>query len=249
MLLERILLNLCANAVRYTVHGGVILAARVRGSLVRIEVWDTGIGISAEQQCHVFEEFYQIGGAPDERGKGLGLGLAIVDRLGRLLDLPVSIRSVPGRGSVFAVGVALAHAAQQGEPAVPQLLAPARFEGLSVLLIDDDPIAREAIGGLLTQWGCEVRSSACAAGALRQVADGSRPRLIICDYHLGDHERGTSVVRQVRELAREDIPSVILSADTSNALREATATAGLHLLHKPLNAARLRALLLHVARS
>jgi two-component system, sensor histidine kinase len=247
ILLDRILLNLCANAIRYTAQGGAILGARVRGSNVRIEVWDTGIGITAEQQRHIFEEFYQVGGAPDAQGKGLGLGLAIVARLAGLLGPGISVRSVPGRGSVFAIDVPLAPASRGGE--LPLAQAPARIEGLSVLLIDDDAVAREAIEGLLVQWGCEVRSVASGAAAMKWVAATTPPRLIICDYHLGADELGTAVVQQVRALTGEEMPAVILSADVTNPLREATAAAGLHLLHKPLNAARLRVLLMHIAAS
>ncbi len=247
MLLERILLNLCANAIRYTAQGGAILAARVRGERVRIEVWDTGVGIGADQQRHIFEEFYQVAGSSDEQGNGLGLGLAIVERLASLLGLPLRVRSVPGRGSVFAIDVPPADAVQDSETALSQWLAPARFEGLSVLLIDDDPAAREAIEGLLVQWGCIVRCAACAVDAWPLVAPAAPPQLIICDYHLGGSELGTAVVRRLRESAHHAIPAVILSADASSELRQATTAAGLHLLHKPLNVARLRALMLHIA--
>ncbi len=247
LLLERILLNLCTNAVRYTRQGGAILGARVRGSQVRIEVWDTGIGIAADQQAHIFEEFVQVGEAAAGEQHGLGLGLAIVERLTRLLELPLSLRSVPGRGSVFAVSVPMAHAAQQSDSPLTQLLAPARFEGLTVWLIDDDALARDATEGLLTQWGCAVRALAGTADALRLVDQAPAPRLIICDYHLGDGDLGTALVAQLRARLGPGVPAVILSADASSVLREAAGLADLHLLHKPLNAARLRALLLHLA--
>jgi signal transduction histidine kinase/CheY-like chemotaxis protein len=247
MLVERILLNLCANAIRYTAQGGAILSARLRGKLVCIEVWDTGIGIAAEHQRHIFEEFYQVAGSSDEQGKGLGLGLAIVERLAGLLDLPLRVRSTQGRGSVFGIDVPLAHAAQESVSALSQLLVPARFEGLSVLLIDDDAAAREAVEGLLVQWGCVVACAVNAAGALRVVSDAPAPHLVICDYHLGNDELGTVVIEQIRTLSGRSIPAVILSADATNELQQATTAAGLHLLHKPLNAARLRALLMHVA--
>ena len=247
VLLDRILPNLCANAIRYTVQGGAILGARVRGAQARIEVWDTGIGFTAQQQRHIFKEFYQVGGAPAGQGKGLGLGLAIVERLAGLLGLALRVHSVPGRGSVFAIDVPLAPAAIDGEMPLPQAPASARFDGLSVLLIDDDSVAREAIEGLLVQWGCDVRSVASGAAALQRLASAPPPRLIICDYHLGADELGTAVVQQIRALAGAATPAVILSADVTQPLREATAAAGLHLLHKPLNAARLRVLLMHVA--
>lgn len=247
MLLERILLNLCGNAIRYTAQGGAILAARVRGSVARIEVRDTGIGITAEQQRHIFEEFYQAAGVTDGTTRGLGLGLAIVDRLARLLDLTISVRSVPGRGSVFALDVPLASPAATCVANAPPPPGAAQFDALPVLLVDDDDAARDAIEGLLAQWGCEVRAASCAADAIRLLADPPRPRLIISDYHLGANDLGTALVQTLRDIAGQAIPAVILTADVSGTLREETAAAGLHLLHKPLNPARLRALLLHVA--
>ncbi|MEP7328749.1 MAG: sensor histidine kinase, partial [Betaproteobacteria bacterium] len=149
MLLERVLQNLCTNAIRYSMQGGAILAARVRGPNVSIEVWDTGIGFSTEQKSHIFEEFYQVAGTPDGGGKGLGLGLAIVDRLVRLLELTISVRSVPSRGSIFTIAAPRATAARQSGSVQSPLLAPVRFEALPVLLIDDDAVARDAIEGLL----------------------------------------------------------------------------------------------------
>lgn len=247
LLLERILLNLCSNAIRYTHHGGAIVGARVRGAQVRIEVWDTGIGIAADQQAHIFEEFVQMGGAAAGERQGLGLGLAIVERLTHLLDLRLSLRSVPGRGSVFAVELPQAPAAHPLQSPLTQLLAPARFEGLAVWLIDDDALARDATEGLLTQWGCAVSPLAGGADALTLVEQAPAPQLIICDYHLGDGELGTALVAQLRARLGQGLPAVILSADASSELREAAGLADLHLLHKPLNAARLRALLLHLA--
>lgn len=246
LLLERILLNLCANAIRYTTHGGAILAARVRGSNARIEVFDTGIGMTADQQRHMYEEFYQGAGASDHAAKGLGLGLAIVDRLSRLLGLTVHVRSLAGKGSVFAIEVPLAAGATvPALPPSPQLIA-TRFDALPVLLIDDDSVVREATAGVLTEWGCDVRSAAGGGAAETFLLDGPPPRLLICDYRLGAGENGIDVVRQIRARLKCDIPAVIISADASAELRDSATAAGLHFLHKPLNAARLRALLIHV---
>lgn len=246
MLLERILLNLCTNAIRYTARGGVILTARVRKSAVRIEVWDTGSGISPEQQAHIFEEFYQVSAVHDGSSKGLGLGLAIVRRLARLLELSVNVRSVLHRGSVFAVDVPVARLPADSAPVLSHLLGAARFDGLPVMLIDDDAVARDATEGLLAQWGCRVCAVACGEDASRRLSIAAPPRLIICDYHLANDELGTDVIRQLRVLANHDIPAVIVSADATQALRDAAAAARLHLFHKPVNAARLRALLMHI---
>lgn len=248
VLLERVLLNLCANAIRYTPQGGAIVAARRRAGGIRIEVRDTGIGIEPHQQPRIFEEFYQAGAAPDGGLRGLGLGLAIVERLARLLELRVELRSRPGRGSLFALDVPQAASAPGALPAQPDPVPGTRFAGLAVLLIDDDPPAREATGGLLAQWGCVVTIAAGADEALGRLRAGAAaPHLVVCDYRLAGGERGTVTVAAVRAYLQQSVPAVIVTGDASRDLHEAVAAAGLHLMHKPINAARLRALVAHVA--
>lgn len=247
LLLERILLNLTANAVRYTKEGGVVVGVRKRGTRARIEVWDTGLGISPEDQRHIFEEFYRVGDRRHETAQGLGLGLAIVQRLARLLGLEISMRSVPGAGSVFAIEVPLASGAFMSVVPMTKSRDATRFDGLAVLLVDDDASAREAAEGLLAQWGCRVLSASGGKEARDLLAAGApKPAVIICDYRLGPSELGTHVVQAIRADLGMNIPAVIISADSSaTSLQEITA-AGLHLLRKPLKAAQLRALLHHV---
>lgn len=247
LLLERILLNLAANAVRYTKEGGVVVGVRLRGTRARIEVWDTGVGIAPEEQQRIFEEFYQARAAPNDGSKGLGLGLAIVDRLTRLLGLAVTVRSTPGAGSVFAIEVPIA----SGEAARPIPAGPARdagrIDGLSVLLIDDDTGAREAAEGLLAQWGCHVMAASSGKAAFDLLSAGAAlPGVIISDYRLGGKELGTDVVQAIRARFGVEVPAVIVSADSSAASYQAIAAARLHLLRKPLRAAQLRALLHHI---
>jgi CheY-like chemotaxis protein len=232
--------------VRYTREGGIVVGVRRRNARARIEVWDTGIGIPPDQQRRIFEEFYQAAGAPDGAAKGLGLGLAIVDRLARLLGLAVELRSVPEAGSVFAVEVPLGDGA--AAPIAPAAQPPeiAHIGGLRVLLVDDDDAAREAAEGLLTQWGCEVVSAASGPEAHRLLARGAPPAVIICDYRLGPHGRGTDVVKEIRKRLDMAVPAVIVSADSSASSLDAIAAEGLHLLRKPLKAAQLRALLHHL---
>ena len=245
--LERILLNLLSNAIRYTGHGGVLVGARCHGDCVAIEVWDTGVGISPDEHRRIFEEFYRLPGAAGEDGKGLGLGLAIVERLARRLQVTIKLTSVKGRGSKFSVIVPLASGAMTEMPP-PELTAqPIRLEGMRVALIDDDETARDAAQGLLAQWGCSVVATASGQQYLRALDDGaSVPALIICDYRLGEAELGTDVIRLIRERLRTDIPAVIISGDVTPTLREDAAKSGLHWLYKPLKAAKLRALLHHV---
>ena len=248
MLLERVLFNLCANAIRYTGRGGAIVTARARQGGVRIEVRDTGVGIPAEALPHIFEEFYQAAPSHAADSPGLGLGLAIVDRLGRLIGARVSVRSVAGRGSVFAVELPPAPAPDHADSQPADTGAMSRFDGMHVLLVDDDPRARDAAAGLLAGWGCVVRSAAGEADALRLLdQDGVLAHLIICDYQLGTVADGIALVSSARAAAGRQIAAVIISADAGSALREAAATADLHVLQKPLNAARLRAFLQYVA--
>ncbi len=248
VLLERILLNFAANAVRYTRTGGVLIGVRQRGGRAGIEVWDTGVGIAREEHKRIFEEFYRLPGAGDDRSIGLGLGLAIVDRLARLLDLPVAIASEAGRGSKFAVSVPLAHGAVTEAPAPAPAAQPIRLEGMLVLVIDDDAGVCEAAAGLLTQWGCRVLTAASGREVDKMMFVNGQPlpAVIICDYRLGDTELGTEVIRRIRARLGADVPAVVVSGDVTATLREDAAAAGMHLLHKPLKAAKLRALLHHV---
>ena len=249
LLLERILINLVGNAVRYTKEGGAIVAARRRGQRVRIEVRDTGVGIPAKYKQRIFDEFFQVQEASPAASRGLGLGLAIVDRLARLLGTRVELRSIEGRGSVFTVEVPVAEAVRDGHlPSEPRNGLVTDFESLAILLVDDDAAAREATEGLLLQWGCAVRSVSSAGDARRLLADHAwSPAVLICDQHLGKGDNGTLLVAELRSIAQKEFPAVIVSADVTVELGERAAAAGLHLLHKPLNPARLRALLLHLA--
>lgn len=247
VLLERIVLNLAANAVYYTRTGGVLIGVRRRGGRAAIEVWDTGVGIAREEHMRIFDEFYRLPGAGNDSPKGLGLGLAIVDRLARILGLPVSVASEAGRGSKFAVSVPLAQGAAAETPAPSSVAKPIRLEGMLVLVIDDDAGVCEAAAGLLSQWGCRVLTAASGREVDKMFVNGQPlPAMIICDYRLGDTELGTEVIQHIRARLGADVPAVVVSGDVTATLREDAAAAGMHLLHKPLKAAKLRALLHHV---
>jgi len=244
VLLERILINLVANALRYTDHGGILVGCRCRGDRVRVEVWDTGVGIAPGEQMAIFQEFYQVGNIERDRRKGLGLGLAIASRLARLLGGRIDLRSVPGRGSMFAVELPAAKVAAEGAHASAAAPESGRLRGALVLVIDDDTLARESIEGLLRQWECEVAGATDGAQALAVLARLPRPPgAIICDYRLPGEENGLEVIRRCRAQAMQEIPAALISGDTApERLREARAS-GIPLLHKPAQPARLRALL------
>jgi signal transduction histidine kinase/CheY-like chemotaxis protein len=241
--LERILQNLVSNAVRFAVHGGVVVGCRRRGDALRVEVWDSGPGIPKDQQRNVFSEFYQVDGPRQDRHRGLGLGLAIVDRLCRLLGHRVELTSVPGKGSRFALSIPLA--ADRGEmaPLFPQssLDLPA---GKLALIIDDDAMNRESLRGLLASWGCRVATASTCEEALACFGANDRvPDIIISDYHLSNGATGYEVIRQLRDSLSPSVPAFLMSGDTApERLREASAS-GFQLLHKPVPPMKLRLML------
>lgn len=243
VLFERVLSNLVSNAVRYTRHGSVLVACRRRGDQLRIEVRDSGIGIPPESQEIIFQEFVQLANPERARGKGLGLGLAIVRRLTDLLHHPLDIRSQPGKGSIFAV--TLPYAPAESMPHAADVLRhPGNLHGLRIALIDNDPLALSGLSSLLRSWGCDIVSAASRAQLLRQLENaGQAPQIIISDFRLGGTENGIMVVRAVRERYGATLPAAIISGDTGADTQALVQGAGLPLLHKPLRPARLRALL------
>lgn len=243
VLLERILMNLAANAVRCTARGGVVVGCRRRGGQLRIDVCDSGPGIPQEQQQHLFGEYHRLASTGPERGGGFGLGLAIVDRLGRLLNHQVELDSRPGHGSRFSVSVPLVaqrHGAAEASPS-PAITDPAR--GKRVVVIDDDPLVIEGMGGILRSWGCHLSAADSEETALANViAEGRRPDLIISDYRLADGKTGIEAIERLRGELGAMIPAFLISGDTApERLRDAHEH-GIHLLHKPVPPLRLRAM-------
>lgn len=235
-LVELILRNLISNALRYTEQGGVLVACRRRGKQAQIEIWDTGIGIAAENQQSVFQEFFQLGNPERDRRKGLGLGLAIVKGLCETLGVELTLTSVPGRGSVFRLILPAALGGVVSDVVYP-VRQPGRFDGLSVLVVDDDEAVRVAMSELLTSWGCVCQVADSAASAL-QVCQ-QLPQLLVVDYRLRDEQTGADVMAAMREHFGRLPPTFIITGDTAlDRLREAQDTGAL-LLHKPVEAARL----------
>jgi signal transduction histidine kinase/DNA-binding NarL/FixJ family response regulator len=240
ILLERILLNFVSNAVRYTKAGGVVVGCRRRAGALRIEVWDSGIGIPDDQQRNVFGEFYQLSSARQDSPGGLGLGLAIVERLCRLLDYPIELTSRPGQGSRFVVSVPSTAPAklaeQQAHAAVDQAM------GKSVVVIDDDVLVLDGMRGVLKGWGCNVVTATCEDAALAALSMGETPPdIIISDYRLTDGKTGIDLIERIRRAFNAPIPAFLMSGDTApERLREARAS-GYYLLHKPVLPITLRA--------
>jgi signal transduction histidine kinase len=241
--LERILRNLTANAVRHTERGRILVGCRRSGGALRLEVRDTGPGIPVEQQRLVFEEFYQVGNEARDRSKGMGLGLAIVERLAKLMQAPVALASQPGRGASFSVKVPLAAPAEPppARDAAPRTAARATFAGSLVAVIDDEQMILDATRGLLEQWECEVVTATSGRRSIDQLSSSSRaPDAIICDYRLGSEESGLAAIEALRSEFNEDIPALLVTGDTGpERLREIEAS-GLGVLHKPVQEQALR---------
>ena len=246
ILLERIVFNLVSNAVRYTSSGGVVVGCRKRGVNLRIEVWDTGPGVPQDQQQSIFGEFYRLDAQGDGRS-GLGLGLAIVDRLCRLLDHSVNLTSTLGKGSCFSVAVPLVAA----RPEISESRAPAHplsdaTDRKLVVVVDDDPLVLEGIGGLFRSWGYHLLLAGTHDDALAGVADRDRPPdLIVSDYHLAGGKTGIDVIEGVRRALSAEIPAFLVSGDTSPELLRHARASGYHLLHKPVDPMTLRAMVSH----
>ncbi|MFQ5958706.1 MAG: hybrid sensor histidine kinase/response regulator [Alphaproteobacteria bacterium] len=239
-LLEGILRNLLANAVRYTDAGRIVLGCRRRGDSLGIEVWDSGEGIPEDERDAIFEEFHQLGNPERDRTRGLGLGLAIVDRMSRLLGHRVTVASTPGKGSVFAVEVPRVAVPESPEVAEP---APENLSGKVVVIIDDEPRQLLGLKLVLEGWGCRVLHATTPEGALAQVGDGDgrRPDMIVADFRLRGNVSGAMAIERIRERVGARVPGLILTGDTEPArLREARVS-GYELVHKPIEPGRLRA--------
>jgi Na+/proline symporter/CheY-like chemotaxis protein/anti-sigma regulatory factor (Ser/Thr protein kinase) len=249
--LRRILQNLLSNALRYGKAEGrparVLLGCRRVGEELRIEVKDNGPGIAVDKQAVIFDEFVRLQAEDDapREERGLGLGLAIVDRIARMLDLNVELASAPGQGSTFSVTVprvASVVAAPVAPPA-PQPTPSVEAESF-VLCIDNEAQVREAMATLLTGWGCRVATAGSQAEALAAVERAGRlPDLVLADLHLDNGPDGLDVVGVLREAWGRFVPAALVTADRDPTLRLRARARRVELLHKPVKPASLRALL------
>jgi signal transduction histidine kinase len=242
VLLERVLLNLVSNAVRYTERGGIVIGCRRRGDAWRIEVWDSGIGIPEDQHQNIFREFYQVGGSPTG-GAGLGLGLAIVDRLCHLLNHPLELASTQGKGSRFSI--TLPRAPAQSEPAeishLPQAVMQP-FAGKFIVVVDDDRLVLDGVCGLLRDWGCKVSASTSSDAVLASLSElHHQPDLIISDHHFTHGENGIAVIERLRHTFNAPIPALLVTGDISVERKQEAEAGRYELLRKPVPPMVLRA--------
>lgn len=247
-LLETVLRNFISNAIRYTPQGRVLVGCRRRPRGMQICVLDTGIGIESSHLEAIFQAYYQVRSAHQPRDRGIGLGLSIVDRITQMLLLERSVKSVPGKGSMFAVQVPYGSAAARlGEPTAHDGAARephATHDARSVVVIDDDPDVLQGMRSLLEKWGQRVVTAQSAGDAIvKLIREDIQPDFIISDYHLANGVKGDDAVADVmRELDREP-RVVIMTSDPDSTLRDRVRQRGFMVLHKPLPLAKLRALL------
>jgi signal transduction histidine kinase len=244
LLLERIFLNVISNALRYTDEGRILIGCRRRGDDVEVVVADTGIGIDPNHLPKVFQEFYRA--VPTHRGGGTGLGLAIVRRLAVLLDHQIAIESVPGRGTIVRV---LVHREQpQQSTIVPQAAIVDSLRGVRVLVVDDEAPARDAMQGLLTQWGCEVTTAENGDQAVARARE-RRPDVILCDLRLAGAESGVGVLERLQRECGPGIACAFVTGESAPEVIAAAVATGFPIALKPTTPGKLRATLEHLVHS
>ena len=250
-LVDLVMRNLISNALRYTQHGGVLIACRMRGKRLALEVWDSGDGIAPGDLESIFQEFHQLGNPERDRRKGLGLGLAIVRRLTAAMGAEVQVRSRPGRGSMFRLWLDPWMGALLPEDQLAPTDENSSLAHLTIWVIDDDEAVCLAMQTLLASWGCVCHVADSAQAALTRARSLPpplcAPDLIITDYRLRHEETGAQVLETLRAHWGEGIAAIILTGDTSpQRLRDALATAAM-LLHKPVAPRQLRQTILALA--
>lgn len=239
LLLERILSNLLANALRYTKQGSITLRAEQQGKRVRIQVQDTGPGIPAEEHEAIFSEFYQLANPERDSRKGLGLGLAIVSRLCALLGHRVLIDSVPGEGACFTIEL------EAGNAPVTVVRSATRDQwmlpALNVLVVDDECAIREGMATLLGQWGLVVREAESLQEAQQVVLSGWLPDVVLTDFRLRGNQSGEDVIDGLKTALGREIPAIMVTGDTDPQILERVREKVSLVLFKPVKAPQLRA--------
>jgi two-component system, sensor histidine kinase len=251
LLVERILRNLVSNAIRYTDDGTVLVSARRRGQQVLLQVWDTGQGIPLNEQQHIFEEFYQLAtnrSSSIEQRKGLGLGLAIVKRLAGLMNAPLTLRSEPGRGTVFSLHV------PRGERSAVQPHSNDRkgplgitLEGRLIVVVEDEPAVRGGLEALLKGWGAALASfdsvAAASEWATSSNPEQAKPDLLIVDYRLENGQTGVQAIDLLRTRFGPELPAIVVTGSTMTGHEKEALDHNFHLLIKPVVPNKLRAMI------
>lgn len=247
-LLARILRNLLSNAIRYTPSGRVLLGCRRRRRSLSIEVWDSGIGIPADKLKEIFQEFKRGDSQRPQQDRGLGLGLAIVEKIAGMLGHRIRVSSQPGRGSCFALEVPLARRAPRARPEVELPVAPLeRLQGARVWVLDNDAAICAGMRTLLEGWGCRVVTALSEQDLARQVDDYQADAdLLIADYHLDNDHNGVDAVAHINAHRDHALPALMITANYSHELRQHLRELGHTLMHKPVRPMKLKAAMSHL---
>jgi CheY-like chemotaxis protein len=251
-LLGRILRNFLSNAIRYCGNGRVLFGCRRKGNILRIQVVDTGIGIPKDKIKEIFLEFHQLKDNPERmanRAQGVGLGLAIVERIANVLEHPIHVSSQTGKGSCFSVDVPICPLppCSAAKYLLPRTEILANMQGETFLIVDNDASITNSMAGLLSEWGATPICALSLRSALSELAYGNRlPKAILVDYHLDDGETGLDVVEAIHERYGHHIPVIMITADRTQELSKECKRLGYHILNKPIKPAKLRSILSHL---
>ncbi|MDH0895804.1 MULTISPECIES: hybrid sensor histidine kinase/response regulator NahK/ErcS' [unclassified Pseudomonas] len=247
-LLARILRNLLTNAIRYTERGRILLGCRRRGNALSIEVWDTGMGIAGDKLVEIFQEFKRGDSQRPHQDRGLGLGLAIVDKIARMLGHRLRVTSQPGRGSMFAVEVPLTRRTSLLRAPVPaESMEIERLRGARIWVLDNDAAICAGMRTLLEGWGCQVVTALSEDDLARQVDNyHAEADVLIADYHLDDDRDGVQAVTTINARRAEPLPALMVTANYSNELKQSLRELGHTLLHKPVKPMKLKTTLSHL---
>ncbi|OIO69729.1 MAG: hypothetical protein CO186_12425 [Zetaproteobacteria bacterium CG_4_9_14_3_um_filter_49_83] len=243
VLLENIFRNLISNALKYTQTGNISIACAVAEHGYIVTVKDTGIGIAEQDLQKVFDAFYQVDNPERDRNKGIGLGLSIVRQTCQLLNLDLKMDSQLGQGTQVTIHLKSATRADKTEKPLQEALQ----MQVTVLVIDDEQLIIDGMKVMLELWGCQVLTCQTPEEAMQIITSSRDIHLLLVDYRLRDHWKGTNLVREIRtSLNQPELPAIIISGETDPKCIKEMQTAGLDILHKPIKPAQLRSLMQHV---
>lgn len=245
-LLRRVLQNFISNAIRYTQKGKILLGCRHTGNSIRIEVWDTGVGIPEDKLSEVFEEFRRINNPKHSKVEGLGLGLAITERIAHILEHPISVRSWPGNGTVFSVNVPLGDTSKaiKQQPESRGWTRSKGLEGVNILVVDNEPSILDGMTALLQGWSCNTLCASSSVNAIKLIEEQNfTPDIILMDYHLDDSLTGTMALKDLSRLWPVKVPAVVITADRTDEVQSEIRQSAAQHLNKPIKPAALRAMI------
>ncbi|MCW9035071.1 MAG: PAS-domain containing protein [Rhodospirillales bacterium] len=248
-LLTRVIRNFMSNAFRYTPQGRVLVGCRRKGKFVSIEVCDTGPGIPKDKLNEIFEEFHQLENQSEKRGKGVGLGLAIVDRIARMLNSDIKVWSKEGKGSAFSITAPITETViASGPETMDQSLLKGTLAGSTILIVDNELSIVDSMELLLKEWDCLCIPATSGEKALQAIENKgvALPDIILADYQLDDGETGLDVIAAIRKKYKTDIPAVMITAEYNEDRLRVFEALGLPALNKPLKPGKLRALMTHI---